>query len=441
MSYIDRIRAVEAAAETLDEHEVDQNHPIDPFALIEVLGLTLSITKLDNLLGAVVPSGSGGVLVTSERPPSVQRYTAAHEIGHWRLHRDYMMDTEDDIFSSPSSEIEHEAQVFASYLLMPDPLLHDAINRYGIRKGQVTPEQVYLLSRDLYVSYEAVARRLQTSHYLTSHDVIGLIKVGRLGALQRLFSGLRPTDGYADMWEVGLPEDDEQDVAPVIASERDEVVVILPEQRLSGWRWLTAEQLTARNARSTAGRRPRAPVTADATTPMPPNAPLAQVVTPVEKHPAELNAVLGLLPPQSSAVVNAASTVAEPNDDEPFDVVADMYSAELAPGIAARQLRRARQQRAANSHAALQADAQHVVGATGIRRIVLRCNEPGGWFVQLHYAHAYDPAIDPVSELRVEVNVQATPTHSFKIKLLGSDLNRRLPGDPDDDLSFEIDAP
>src|SRR3712207_7634154 len=41
---------------------------------------------------------SGGVLITTEREPTIQRYTAAHEIGHWRLdHNSTGFDTEADI--------------------------------------------------------------------------------------------------------------------------------------------------------------------------------------------------------------------------------------------------------------------------------------------------------------------------------------------------------
>ena len=77
---------------------IDQGAVIDPFAAIDRLGLTLNITKLDNLLGAVVPQGDGGVLITSERSPAIQRYTAAHEIGHWILHEDHLrMDGEAEV--------------------------------------------------------------------------------------------------------------------------------------------------------------------------------------------------------------------------------------------------------------------------------------------------------------------------------------------------------
>ena len=66
MSASRRVDALVAAAETLDALAIDQSAVIDPFAAIDRLGLTLTITKLDNLLGAVVPQGVGGVLISRD---------------------------------------------------------------------------------------------------------------------------------------------------------------------------------------------------------------------------------------------------------------------------------------------------------------------------------------------------------------------------------------
>jgi hypothetical protein len=133
MSASRRADAIVAAAETLEALVIDQSAVIDPFAAIDQLGLTLCITKLDNLLGAVVPHGDGGVLITSERSPAIQRYTAAHEIGHWILHEEHLrMDGETEVLGRPSSQMEREAQLFAGYFLMPPPLLDRAIAAYDI---------------------------------------------------------------------------------------------------------------------------------------------------------------------------------------------------------------------------------------------------------------------------------------------------------------------
>lgn len=74
-----RRAAMQAAQETLDQLNLDISTPIDVFGAIDQLDLDVTFMPLRNLLGAILPDG--GVLLTTERPTSVQRYTAAHEIG------------------------------------------------------------------------------------------------------------------------------------------------------------------------------------------------------------------------------------------------------------------------------------------------------------------------------------------------------------------------
>lgn len=70
-----RIQAAESAGRLLDELSVDQTEQIDVFGICEDLGLWLTFLPMDNLLGAFVPEGVGGVLVTTQRPIPIQRYT------------------------------------------------------------------------------------------------------------------------------------------------------------------------------------------------------------------------------------------------------------------------------------------------------------------------------------------------------------------------------
>ena len=168
------IDALVAAADTLRLLGIDQAQPVDPFAAIDQLGLNLVIADLDNLLGAVLPHGNGGVLITSRRSVHVQRYTAAHEIGHWILHTDQLrLDGDEQVLGLPSSRRERQAQLFAAYFLMPPPLIQAAVSRHGLRRGAIRPEQVYLVSRDADVSYEAATRRLATMKLIDSSEIPG----------------------------------------------------------------------------------------------------------------------------------------------------------------------------------------------------------------------------------------------------------------------------
>jgi Zn-dependent peptidase ImmA (M78 family) len=58
---------------------------VDVFGSSFAIHLPLVLRPLKGLLGAYLPHPIPGVLVTTERPLSIQRFTAAHEVGHFRL--------------------------------------------------------------------------------------------------------------------------------------------------------------------------------------------------------------------------------------------------------------------------------------------------------------------------------------------------------------------
>src|ERR1051326_1084605 len=141
-SYLRRLEAVQAANELLADQHVDQESRIDVFGLCESVGLWLVFKPMPNLLGAFIPSGEGGVLITTQRPLSIQRYTVAHELGHWALEhdREIALDDEVCVLGFHKSEREQLAQLFAAHLLMPPPLAYVLAAQLGISKNEVSPE-------------------------------------------------------------------------------------------------------------------------------------------------------------------------------------------------------------------------------------------------------------------------------------------------------------
>lgn len=75
-------------------------------------------------IATVSPSGNRGR----------QRFSVAHEIGHWNLHRGQSfrcrVDGPDANLAS-NKTVEKEADVFASHLLMPGPLFNPAVKSFG----------------------------------------------------------------------------------------------------------------------------------------------------------------------------------------------------------------------------------------------------------------------------------------------------------------------
>jgi Zn-dependent peptidase ImmA (M78 family) len=232
-----RLQAAESAGRLLDELGMDPTRQIDVFGMCEDLGLWLAFLPMDKLLGAFVPEGVGGVLITDRRPSSVQRYTAAHELGHWRLDlgRGVALDGEEHVFGASPVERERLAQTFAASLLMPPPLLLSLIERMGLSSGEtMEPVHAYFVAREAGVSYEAAVRQLGNIGAISSGRVTALLEVNRLSIKRSLANGRRPINGYADVW----PVDEHWDDQLVSMRVEDEVVISLPENRSTGYRWM-----------------------------------------------------------------------------------------------------------------------------------------------------------------------------------------------------------
>src|ERR1700676_4599541 len=111
---------------------------VDVFAATLGLNLPLILRPLDGLLGAYISEPISGVLVTTERPLSIQRFTAAHELGHFRLKHLPSLDDESilrrmamqTMAAGPNMQ-EVEADSFAIAFLMPRWLIAWHCQRQG----------------------------------------------------------------------------------------------------------------------------------------------------------------------------------------------------------------------------------------------------------------------------------------------------------------------
>ena len=432
-----RRRALQAAAELLDQLGADQERPIDVFGAIEQLRLWLVFYPLKNLLGAIVPTGSGGVVLTTERQPSIQRYTAAHEIGHWLLDQDRLaLDTEDDIFSPSAAERERIAQLFASYFLMPPPLAHATAARYGVRRdADVTAPQAYLVARDMNVSYEAAVRQMCNLRIVTGRQRDTLLQVPPLKAKQALAHGHRPENGNADIW----PVDENAMHHKLDVLLDDEIIVALPENRTTGYRWLDEDALRGLAERR---RRPAPPPYAAA---------VAPTAEPNEREPfpqrtaADVAAALALLP---AMVRHPPEDMPAARDTvpKPLRLVDDTY----VPGWADLDARGAGSVRrhiagdtspslpptvltlpsriGAAGHSINQSDDLFTpgVGGTGRRWLALRAQIEGHHTYVLRYAAAHDPQAAVAATFVVETMVYPTPELRQRRALASVDFNDQL---------------
>jgi Zn-dependent peptidase ImmA (M78 family) len=110
---------------------------VDVFAAIHALDLPLLVRPLQGLLGAYLSDPEPGVLITTQRPMSIQRFTAAHELGHFRLKHQPSLDNENilrrmPLQAQPSDDFQEvEANAFAVEFIMPRWL----VARHAARQG------------------------------------------------------------------------------------------------------------------------------------------------------------------------------------------------------------------------------------------------------------------------------------------------------------------
>jgi Zn-dependent peptidase ImmA (M78 family) len=135
---------------------------------------------LEGFLYAVSTTGIVFVNSDENNPISRRRFTAAHELGHFLLHRDRMTggrwigDTKETIREAGDAEaaaMEREANRFAAEILMPRETCLAMISDFR-RDYRNAPNSVLIhrLSADLLVSREAMRNRLVNLGIINDRD-------------------------------------------------------------------------------------------------------------------------------------------------------------------------------------------------------------------------------------------------------------------------------
>ncbi|TDW24157.1 ImmA/IrrE family metallo-endopeptidase [Kribbella kalugense] len=440
-----RRHALQAAGGLLDELGINQEDPVDVFDIIDQLGLWLVFNPLNSLLGAVVPKGNGGIMLTTQRGPSIQRYTAAHEVGHWLLDvNEPAFDAETDIFH-PSEDRERLAQLFAGQLLMPPPLVFAACARHGIASPRdASGAAVYLVARDMGASYEAAVRQLSNLDIIEASRRDYLLSLTPAQIKTDLCYGHRPR-GAVDVWPVGM----DSDRTNVQITAGDEVCLALPENRSTGHRWLTAADLQARTERRrspapglfapplspTTAQQPRGPANGNSAGRRPA----------LERLPGNAGAQR-TLPTRSTATGDSPDAALETDAWQPrapeLREVDDRFRAGWA-GVAPSEVRAARRAIAGRTDVTLPESLQKYrarsdpdepgesqepasqldtatipVAATGRRLIALRSDGEGMTTVELYYTSAFDPDSPVAAGYQLNVAVSPPPQVAYRRRLL-----------------------
>lgn len=214
---------------------------VDVFNAIAKLKAALMFQPLDKLLGAYLPEKDApGVLITTNRPLSVQRLTGSHELGHLFMRHEPSLDDENILRRSPFSTSgkldpqEREADAFAITFLAPLWLVALNMQRQKwAHKDFSWPQTIYQASLRLGISYSAACYILERHKVISRESRARLIDVEPKTVKQDLLRGYEPPDWRSDVWLLS-----ERDEGTLIEGGRNDLFVVrLRENSSAGYVW------------------------------------------------------------------------------------------------------------------------------------------------------------------------------------------------------------
>ena len=229
--------AVLAAEYVLAEAGIAPGERVPIFDLIEDRGIWLSFEPgLDRLLGLYQRIGNAsGIAINPARPMTLQRFTAAHELGHHELGHESHFDAEANISESVHDPKEIQAQTFAASLLMSELAVETRLEHRGHSSDSpdLNATDVYLISAELGVSYQAAVTQLRALLKISFAQAREFAKQSPLRLKQELLGGRRLDNRRASVIQLTLADNRRE----VILDVSDEIDIALPEMAASGLEW------------------------------------------------------------------------------------------------------------------------------------------------------------------------------------------------------------
>lgn len=151
--------AVRARLETVSSSDGHLTVPVDPEKIAEQLDLEVMLTPLESKVGGFILKKNGKavrIYVNANDPLERRKFTLAHEIGHYWLHRDDdgefgYVEYRDELSTRGTDPVERWANSFAAELIMPA--------RY-IRMAWARGDSLDSIQKQLGVSDAAFGHRL-----------------------------------------------------------------------------------------------------------------------------------------------------------------------------------------------------------------------------------------------------------------------------------------
>jgi Zn-dependent peptidase ImmA (M78 family)/predicted secreted protein len=219
---------------------LDPDTTVDVFRIIEQARVWLLFEPLQDLFGFFQREAEvAGMVLHSGHPLSVQRFTAAHEYGHFLLGHELSADSIEELFGGADVPIQElEAQAFAAEFLMPLPLVNRALDRLSLPREphNLTPVDAYQLSLEMGSSYTATVTQLSQLNKLPTAQLEELKRSKPIDIKIELGRGQPPANSRSDVWLI----DQGWRERKLQLRLEDELHIRLPEIPTSGYRWAVA---------------------------------------------------------------------------------------------------------------------------------------------------------------------------------------------------------
>lgn len=213
---------------------------VDVFGAIEQLGIPLVFKPLKTALGLCLPKPLSGIMVTTERSLHIQRFTAAHELGHTVLGHSGSVDKELNYRAALEPKgnqdlQEMAADAFAAEFMLPRWLYkhHVQQQNWTVRNHLQNPAIVYQLSLRMGASYEATCWGLLGHDILERAEVENLLTTKIADIKQSTGESFRPLNSWANTWRITARDDG----ARLLCDRNDLLRIELNEAAGNGYQW------------------------------------------------------------------------------------------------------------------------------------------------------------------------------------------------------------
>lgn len=182
--------AARAAADLRSARGYARDVPICPIDVAADSGAHVWLAPIPSLEGMYCKDRGPSIIVSTERPPGRQSFTAGHELGHHVFRHGTRAD---EYLETPTTTTfdpeEFLADSFSAHLLMPPSAIRAGFHARGVQIPDCTPEDVYAVATWLGVGYETLVGHMEVALRLLPRQRADVIRRTSPKALRQQLLG------------------------------------------------------------------------------------------------------------------------------------------------------------------------------------------------------------------------------------------------------------